>query len=348
MKSGLKKIGQSLFSFCFIIMIIGSGHLFMITIEHFDMKISVREYAHPGRKGGWHGDVSQRVEIQKMIDKRVASGEEKEREIFQKAQLSLDKGDGFDFNMLPVSAFWVMCTLVSSMLALLLLVFSRFTKNNVLQTLMGIFAGFCAWFTVELGLTMAARQLGVAKRFDIYNSMIIGTHGEFVLLKYSWVFLVPVLLYLLFQESVRCNMFVFLRRQFNLMRGAVATGRIDNYAPRVAFFFSSAVWFFYVVLLLAFDERIFGATSWFTFLVFFICFSCSGYLFYRLLKQASFGANLRYAIGVALVFWTDIEILEKWGAMKGPWLTYQPHTVVIFITALLLGGVMIVRETRRS
>ena len=186
------------------------------------------------------------------------------------------------------------------------------------------------------------------KRFDIFNDTLIGIRGEYVLLKYSWVFLVPVLLYLLFQESVRCNMFLFLRRRLHLMRGAVATGRIDNYAPRVAFFFSSAVWLFYVLLLLAFDENIFGAASWFTILIFFVCFSCTGYLFYRLVKQKSFGANLRYAIGAALVFWTDIEILGKWWAMKGPWLIYRPFTVAVFAAALLLGGFLVVRETRTS
>jgi hypothetical protein len=250
--------------------------------------------------------------------------------------------------MLPVSGFFVMSTVASMAAALLLLFGSRFVKHNALQTLIGIFAGLFTWFAVELGLAMAARQLGVAKRFDIYDGILIGTRGEFVLMKYAWVFLVPVLFYLLFQESVRCNMFLFLRRKLRLMRGPVAAGRIDNYAPRVAFFFCSAVWFFYALLLLAYDERIFGAGSWFTSLIFFVCFSCTGYLFYRLVKQKSFGANLRYAIGTALVFWTDIEILEKWGTLEGPWLTYRPITVVVFAAALLLGGFLVVREARRN
>lgn len=346
MKTGLKKIIQSVLSFFFIIMIIGSGHLLMITVEHFDMKFSAQEYSRPGRKAVWHGDSSLRTELQQMIDKSTAKGNEKEPAIFKKALQSLDNGKDFNFNMLPVSGFLVMCTLVTMMFTLFLLICSRFIRHNALQTLLGILAGLCTWFTIELGLMMAARQLGIAKRFDIYNDSLIGIRGEFVLLKYSWVFLIPVLLYLLFQESVRCNMFLFLRRRLHLMRGPAASGRIDNYAPRVAFFFSSAVWFFYVLLLLAFDENIFGAASWFTALFFFICFSCTAYLFYRLLKQKGFGANLRYAIGTALVFWTDIEILEKWGAMKGPWLTYRPLTLAVFAAALLLSGFLIIREAR--
>jgi hypothetical protein len=348
MKTGFKNIVQSIFSFFFIIVIIGSGHLLMITVEHFDVKFSAREYAHPGREAVWHGDTSQQTELQKMIDKSTAKGNERNRVIFQNALQSLENGNGIKFNMLPVSGFFIVCTIVAILVSLFLLVCSRFFKHNAVQTLMGILAGFFAWIVVELGLTMASRQLGVAKRFDIVNDVLIGARGEYVLLKYSWVFLVPVLLYLLFQESVRCNMFLFLRRKLRLMRGPVAAGRIDNYAPRAAFFFASSVWTFYVLLLLAFDGSIFGAESWFTYLIFFVCFSSTGYLFYRLVKQRSFGANLRYAVGTALVFWTDIEILEKWGTLEGPWLTYRPVTVFVFIAALLLGGFLVIRETRTS
>jgi hypothetical protein len=48
------------------------------------------------------------------------------------------------------------------------------------------------------------------------------------------------------------------------------------------------------------------------------------------------------------VFWSDIEILEKWGKVKGPWLTYRPLTLALFAAALIAGGCLIIKEIRSS
>jgi hypothetical protein len=116
----------------------------------------------------------------------------------------------------------------------------------------------------------------------------------------------------------------------------------------VAFFYASTIWTFYVILLLAFDHRIFGPYSAFTYSFFFICLSSTGYLFYKLIHRGSFGAILRYSIATSLVFWCDIEILEKWGKVKGPWLTYQPLSLFLFAAALIAGAWLIIREIRSA
>ena len=214
MKISFKNIISSILSFELIILIIGSGHLLMITIEHFDAKISVQEYSHPGRAAVWHGESSRQEELLKMIDKSKAVDNKERLALLQSALESLNNGKIFSFSMLQVSSFFSLCTLVAAILVLLILIFSRFIKHDALHSLTGLFAGFFVWITVEMGLIAASRQLGIARRFDIYNGDIIEIRGEFVLLKYSWVFLVPVLLYLLFQESVRCNMFFFFAANF--------------------------------------------------------------------------------------------------------------------------------------
>ena len=81
--------------------------------------------------------------------------------------------------------------------------------------------------------------------------------------------LVMVFMYLVFQESVRCNFIYFLRRKLRLMRGAVATGKISNYGPRTAFEYVMITWTFYVLLMITYDEQLFGPESWLTYLIFF-------------------------------------------------------------------------------
>jgi hypothetical protein len=204
-----------------------------------------------------------------------------------------------------------------------------------------------AWVTVEHGLVMASRSLGIARRLEIINGTIAGVRGEFVLLEHSWVFLLLVLLYLLFQESVRCPLFLFLRRRLNLMRGPAAAGRIDNYAPRVAFFYTSSIWTFYVILLLAFDESVFGVHSWFTYVFFAVCLVSAVYLLVRIVRLVSPGTVLRYAIGVTLVLWSMVEILMKWKAVSGLWAHWGPASILLFSVVLFLSAFMIVRQIRK-
>lgn len=343
----LTKILQSVLAVLLIVMTIGAGYLAMMTVEHFDRKVSAEAYRLPGRQALWHGDLAPDKALEKMIAKSRAAGERDAEERYMEALETFRKTGSLSFRMLPVSSFLAWCTLGTALLALALLVLSRHARHDALQTIIGVFAGLMAWITVEHGLIMASRHLGIARRFDLVNGDLIGIRGEFVLLKYSWVFLLLVILYLLFQESVRCNVFVFLRRRLHLMRGPAASGRIDNYAPRVAFFYTSSIWTFYVILLLAFDESIFGAESWFTYSFFFICLTSTAYLFYRLVHQGSFGAILRYAIGVALILWSVVEVLVKWGMLNGPWLSYRPLAVVVCSAGLFISVLIAVREIKR-
>jgi len=78
---------------------------------------------------------------------------------------------------------------------------------------------------------VAGRILGIAKKLSVFNGRLIGEYGEYILMKYSWGFLLIIIAYMLFLECSRCNFFLYFRRNFNIMRGSVANGKIDNYAP---------------------------------------------------------------------------------------------------------------------
>ena len=132
------------------------------------------------------------------------------------------------------------------------------------------------------------------------------------------------------------------------MKGPIASGRIDNYAPRVAFFYTTVMWFFYVLLLLGYDENIFGVYSWFTYAVFFFSFIFTGYLFLRLITQPSMGATLRYAIPTTMVLWNDVEIMAKWGYFKEPWLIFKPLNALIFFGGLILGTILVLKRIKKQ
>jgi hypothetical protein len=347
MKSDFNKIMQSVLAILFVVMTIGSGYLFMAQADRIDRRLSAGEYRVPGKIARWHGSLPMEDELERMITKSKTAGDAEAERLYAAALQSLaDRGD-LPFRTPPVSSFLVWCTVCTAFGALALLILSRFVRHDALQSLMGIASGFMAWITVEHGLIVASRRLGIARRLDIIDGKLAGTRGEFVLLEYSWVFLFLVLLYLLFQEGVRCPLFLFLRRRFNLMRGAAATGRIDNYAPRVAFFYTSSIWTFYVILLLAFDEAIFGIHSWFAYVFFGICLVSTVYLLFRIVRLKSPGAILRYAIGVTLVLWSTVEFFIKWRMVSGMWADWGPASISLFSAALFLSVFVIIRQSRK-
>jgi hypothetical protein len=121
------------------------------------------------------------------------------------------------------------------------------------------------------------------------------------------------------------------------MRGAVVTGRIDNYGPRSAFQYATTVWGFYLLLLWAYDERIFGVFSLFTRGVMLFSVAGSLYCVHRLHQQPSWGAAVRYAVAAMIVVWTPIEIAGKWGILREPWLLLRPEAYVAFFGGLAVG-----------
>jgi len=194
----------------------------------------------------------------------------------------------------------------------LVIAMTRFFKSDGWQSFFGVLGGTAMWIAFEYGLIYGGERLGVSYTYN-------GSYPEYRMMEWTVGVLLMVCMYLMFQESVRCNFFVYLRRKLRLMRGAIATGKIDNYGPRTAFEYIMTTWFFYVLLIIGYDEEIFGAQGKFIYSVFFCSFAVAFYLAYKLLNFDKFGANLRYAIPVVLIFWNDIEILAKWGMLKEPW-----------------------------
>ncbi|OGL41787.1 MAG: hypothetical protein A3C43_12060 [Candidatus Schekmanbacteria bacterium RIFCSPHIGHO2_02_FULL_38_11] len=219
----------------------------------------------------------------------------------------------------------------------LFIVLTRFFKSDGWQSFFGVLGGTGMWISFEYGLIYGGERLGVSYTYN-------GSYPEYRMMQWSVGVLLMVCMYLMFQESVRCNLFAYLRRKLHLMRGAVATGKIDNYGPRTAFEYIMTTWFFYVLLIMGYDEAIFGAKGKFIYAVFFCSFAVAFYLAYKLLNFDTFGANLRYSIPVVLIFWNDIEILAKWGMLKEPWVHINWPIMLAIIFGFCFSSYLIYKD----
>jgi len=217
---------------------------------------------------------------------------------------------------------------------------TRFLSSDGWQSFWGCLGGLGLWFSFEYSLMYGAERMGVTYTWN-------GSYPEYRVMTWTFMILIMVFTYLLYQESVRCNFIFFLRRKLRLMRGVIATGKVSNYGPRTAFEYIMVTWTFYVLLMIGYDEELFGTQSWFIYGLFFAAFSVFFYLCYKLLSYDRFGANLRYAIPTVTILWNDVEILAKWGMLKEPWVHINWPIMSVIIAGFAISTYLIVKDLRR-
>ncbi|MBL8915272.1 MAG: hypothetical protein JNM17_31500 [Archangium sp.] len=336
---------RTILSSVFVLLMLASGHLLMVAINAAELAIADPR-AEFGLEARLFTDRPRQEELE-LAARRTKNAEH--RAIFQAELIQArEKGVAYSLQTLPVTPFLWQMTLGLTALGGLLLWWTSRLKSDAAQSIVGIFAGNLLWTGgVEYGLTIAARSLGVAKSVAVVDGKVVAVFGEYVLLKHSWGAMALVLSYLLFLESSRCPLFLWWRERVRTMRGAIATGRIDNYGPRSAFQYATTVWAFYLLLLWAYDENVFGVHGFFTSAVLFASLAGALYCVWRLHQQRGWGPAIRYAVGAMIVAWTPLEIFGKWGVFREPWLWLHPTTLVIFFGGLGLGTWSLWRAQRK-
>ncbi|MFO0736505.1 MAG: hypothetical protein U0270_11530 [Labilithrix sp.] len=329
----------------FVLLMLASGHLFMVLINAAEVAVSAPA-ASDGVPARMFTDRPMSEEIEAAIKK--AKSPEK-TQVLSETLAVVESGKPLELRTLPVTRFLVYATLGLTVLGCLLLWSTSRIKGDTAQSIVGIFGGSLLWTGgVEYGLTIAARSLGIGKTVGVVNGHTVAIYGEYVLLKHTWGILVLVMAYLLFLESSRCPVFLWWRKNVPTMRGAVVTGRIDNYGPRSAFQYATTVWGFYLLLLWAYDEHVFGVYSFATKAVMVLSIAGALYTTYRLYMQPGWGAAVRYAVAAMIVVWTPIEIAGKWGLFREPWLLLRPEALLVFFGGLALGTSALWRAQRRT
>jgi hypothetical protein len=227
------------------------------------------------------------------------------------------------------------------LLGIILLVMTRFIASSSWQSLLGALSGVLLWTGgVEYGFIYGAHDLGI--------ETVDGTSGEYLLLKHTWSLLLLLVIYLLLHEGNRCNLFIWLRRKLWLNRNPIASGKIGNYGPRTAFEMVSILWFFYVLLLVLYDEKLVGKQHFLTYATLALSLGGGGYLFYKLLRIKDLGLAIRYAIPTVIILWNVVEILAKWNFFDEPWITLNTPIVLSVVAALVAGLYFVIRDLVQS
>lgn len=247
----------------------------------------------------------------------------------------IDEKYGFDQNFI----IWSAITL--SVFGVFLIFITRYNKTATWQSMNGALGGILIWIgAVEYGLIFGSRILEIPP--------LNGTAPEYRLMEFTWPFILVIFIYLLYHEDVRCNFILFLRRKLPLMKGPISEGRIRNYGPRTAFQIVLVMWTFYVLLLLTYDENIFGVHHPVTYLIFVLSLGCGIYLIYKLLKIKEMGKAIRYAIPTAIIFWNAVEILAKWKIFTEPWITLNVPIMSSILVAFIITFYLIYKDRKKT
>jgi hypothetical protein len=336
---------RTVLSGTFVLFMLAAAHLFMVLINAAEHR-----FASPDLDDGVvariYTDRPMAEELEGAL-RRARTSEQ--RAVITAALESVQRGETLELRVLPVTPFLAWTAVGLCVLGLFLLIMTARLESDAAQSIVGIFAGNLLWTGgVEYGLVIAARTLGIGKGVSVVDGRLTAVFGEYVLLKHTWGLMALVLVYLLFLESSRCTLFLGVRERIRMMRGPLTHGRIGNYGPRTAFQYASTVWAFYLLLLWAYDEQLFGVHSWTTHSILFLALAGGVYCMYRLHAQTGWGAAVRYAVPAMIVVWTPLEILAKWNVFREPWLLLDPAAAAVFFGGLGTGTWALWRAQRKQ
>jgi len=206
-------------------------------------------------------------------------------------------------------------------------------KTELTATWLGFIAGELLWTGwVEFSFVWTAHHLGIP---DLMENGEIVTKAEYLIMPSSLGLLLSTMIYYLFNNQTRCNFFIWLNRNLKFGIKVAPVDKKRNFSIITALEVIYITWFFYIVLLLLYDNSIFGDYHPVTYISFGIFLVWSIYLILRLLKVSKMAYAIRYSIPTVIIFWNSIEILGRWNYFEEVWV--EP-TKYIFETALILGG----------
>lgn len=216
--------------------------------------------------------------------------------------------------------------------AVLLWLGARSDKESA-GTWYGLFAGLLLWTGwVEFSFVWTAHHLNIAPLRE--NGEIV-TKPEYLLMPSSIGLLLASLLYFVFNSQTRCNFFAWLQRNFRLnIQIKAGSAQNRNFAIITALEIIYIMWFFYIVLLLVYDNRILGDHHPATYLVFVGSLAWSLYLMLKLIRFTRMPAAIRYAVPTVVIFWNSIEILGRWNFFKEIWI--EPHEYALEMSLILI------------
>ena len=200
-------------------------------------------------------------------------------------------------------------------------------RPELSATLLGFAGGSLIWLAwIEFSFVYVADDLGV-------KPVVWGakeTLPEYRVMLSSIGVLFTSLLYFFSRRDTRCNMFMWMHRNFHLTPPGERTAVADrNISLLVAMETIYVTWFCYIVLLILYNPAFFGTDSPATFIACGLFAIWAAYLGQRLWWYQRVAPAMRYAIPTAIIAYNVVEILEKWGKIAEIWVQPGKYAVQI-------------------
>lgn len=219
-------------------------------------------------------------------------------------------------------------------IAVAIMYITKYITSDAWETFCGLVAGVFLWASLfEMGFRLAVKSFN----FDSTKATEL-----------TLILIVPLFLYLLFNENIRCTFFVHSRRILRLARQSKDEIHVDRWGARTAVKVFYVMWFGHVALYFAYDAIVFGEQGLFTKFFFAFCFFTGVYLIYRLLKTRETGFALRYAVPTVVIIWSCVETIQRWKKYPDPLAVVDPFLIASMAVALVLLVYVIIRTERRQ
>ena len=190
-------------------------------------------------------------------------------------------------------------------------------QGEVGATWLGFFAAILMWTGwIEFSFVAYAHHLNVA---PLIEGGEVVTKPEYLVMPSSLGVMLATLSYFMFNSESRCNLFRWMHRHLRIGTGKPSRGLKRNFAAITALETIYLLWFFYILLLLMYDQAILGDRHPAVFVYLIVNTVWALYLMRRLLRFSRVATAIRYAIPTAIIAWTSVEILGRWGFFREIW-----------------------------
>ncbi len=219
-------------------------------------------------------------------------------------------------------------------------------SNPTLATLLGFLGGILVWTGwIEFSFMWIAEKNNVA---HLIVDGEIATKREYLVMLSSLGLLCTIVLFYFFSRS-NCTFFIWFQKVLGLKQDInLQTGYKKPYSVVVFSETIMILWFFYLVLLVVYDEQIAGERHFFTYLVAWGSLFWSIFLISRLLKIKSFDYAIRYAVPTVIIFWNFVEVMGRWNLLHEIWvepLEYWIEVGLFFLALFVLLYLLISNPT---
>ena len=230
---------------------------------------------------------------------------------------------------------WHLPLAVAGVLAAVIIIYlTKYIASAGRETFVGMLAGVLLW--------AALVEIGVHEGADAINLT------EQKAMEFSLAILIPLLIYFIFNENLRCNLFIALRNALQTSRKSPPDIAVDHWGPRVAVKMFLMIWIGHLILFFGFDENFFGPRGAFCKMLFMLCLLGGSFLFYRLTKAREMDYAFRYAMPTVIVLWSCVELLVKWKVFSELWITLNPTFLAAVVIAFIAILIAILRAEHRE